>query len=221
MTIIAIRNKNDIDVVFEDGSISYHKQYGSFKRGNIGHPNIRIQKELYIKLTTEWVSNTKGDKARVLEWRSHKDMDIVFEDGTILRSISHEVFRRGNFLHPDFKKKTADERGFVQMFTRYKRGAVDRGYEFNISFDDFSKVIRQPCHYCGSINSNHVNVSYRGEKEGVFFHYNGIDRVDNSLGYIDGNVVPCCKKCNVAKHDMGYDEFLSHIKSVYRHMGLG
>ena len=43
------------------------------------------------------------------------------------------------------------------------------------------------------------------------FTYNGIDRVDNALGYTTGNVVPCCKQCNHAKSDMPYADFMAWI----------
>lgn len=34
-----------------------------------------------------------------------------------------------------------------------------------------------------------------------------LDRIDNSFGYIDGNVVPCCHVCNTVKSDFfSFDE---------------
>ena len=55
-----------------------------------------------------------------------------------------------------------------------------------------------------------------------------IDRqidVDSSLyagflgenGYEEGNVVPCCKVCNVAKHDMTQKDFIFWARSVAEH----
>lgn len=35
----------------------------------------------------------------------------------------------------------------------------------------------------------------------------GIDRVDNTKGYVPGNVVTCCKRCNIAKNDQSMDDF--------------
>ncbi len=50
------------------------------------------------------------------------------------------------------------------------------------------------------------------------FIYNGIDRIDSSKGYIQGNVVTCCRTCNVAKMDMDYKEFINHITKIYNHI---
>jgi len=49
-----------------------------------------------------------------------------------------------------------------------------------------------------------------------FFHMGlgrgiGIDRKDNSSGYVESNVVPCCEVCNKAKLCMGYEEFIAYL----------
>ena len=63
------------------------------------------------------------------------------------------------------------------------------------------------CFVCGAKFSN--------EWDG--YKYNGIDRVDNEKGYEEGNVVPCCKICNVAKHDMEQKDFIFWARSVAEH----
>lgn len=40
-TVLAYRNYNDIDVIFEDGYIKKHVQYGNFVQGNINNPYAR------------------------------------------------------------------------------------------------------------------------------------------------------------------------------------
>lgn len=44
--------------------------------------------------------------------------------------------------------------------------------------------------------------------------YNGLDRVNNLLGYELTNVVPCCNICNRAKKDMTYEQFKLWIKDL-------
>jgi hypothetical protein len=48
--------------------------------------------------------------------------------------------------------------------------------------------------------------------------WNGLDRVDNTLGYTEANVVPCCQICNIAKQRMSVDEFVTWISKVHQHM---
>jgi hypothetical protein len=50
------------------------------------------------------------------------------------------------------------------------------------------------------------------------FTYNGIDRIDNSQGYIIDNVVPCCTKCNIAKGRQSIQEFKEWIYRAYAYL---
>jgi len=47
----------------------------------------------------------------------------------------------------------------------------------------------------------------------------GIDRMNNEVGYIITNVVPCCKICNWCKSNLTIQEFREWINKVYRNMG--
>lgn len=97
------------------------------------------------------------------------------------------------------------------VYAGYRNKAISRGYVFDLSFEHFMTIAQQPCHYCGETNKHtrklqsHVND----------FIYNGIDRKDNSRGYIIDNVLPCCGDCNTAKMSLGYNEFLDLIARIY------
>lgn len=57
MTIIAYHGKDNIDIMFENGMIAYHKNYNAFKRGFIKTPKIINDirfKEFAYKLNDEW-----------------------------------------------------------------------------------------------------------------------------------------------------------------------
>ncbi|MDQ1146594.1 hypothetical protein QE429_003421 [Bacillus sp. SORGH_AS 510] len=90
----------------------------------------------------------------------------------------------------------------------------------------FSKLIMEPCYYCGLSKSNVTyDKDYKKKKvkdvrtDFVLYH-NGIDRIDSSKGYVNGNVVPCCKYCNMAKGDRMNDEFFDWVEKVYNHYVL-
>lgn len=95
--IIALRNKKDMDVQFEDGTIVTHKLYESFKRGKIGYPKNRIQKIKQMK---------NGLYATIIAYRNACDIDIQFEDGTIVTNKRYGNFKRGEISHEHLKKKT-------------------------------------------------------------------------------------------------------------------
>lgn len=108
------------------------------------------------------------------------------------------------------KTKTQKEKQYAYMkkwlktpvgrFHKYKDTAKYRGHEFELDCDDFNLLLNENCHYCNSKKSN------------------GIDRVDSNIGYIKGNVLPCCKKCNFMKNTHSYNDFLKHISIIYKNL---
>ena len=101
------------------------------------------------------------------------------------------------------------EAALKDLHNHYKKKAKRRGYTWNLNLEDCRRLIAQNCSYCGSSpNRIHKN-KYGGE-----ILYNGIDRKDNSLGYEIGNVVPCCKFCNFAKHKHSMEEFQAWLDDI-------
>ena len=90
---------------------------------------------------------------------------------------------------------------------RYK----GHGQVWALSTEQAEALLVSECHYCGAPPSN---TAKRRTSNGEFM-YNGIDRIDNTRGYEPDNVVSCCRRCNVAKNDMSYDEFLDWVGRVY------
>ena len=59
----------------------------------------------------------------------------------------------------------------------------------DLPFVEYCELVKQLCFYCeGSLPVTGT----------------GLDRIDSDLGYVSGNVRPCCRQCNVAKN--GYTE---------------
>lgn len=103
------------------------------------------------------------------------------------------------------------------LFRRYKSGARKRRLVFDLSKEQFRTLTQQSCHYCGSepretnANRKEINGKYKG---------NGIDRINNSIGYIETNCVPCCSDCNYAKGTRTVGEFLSWVKRISSYQGI-
>jgi hypothetical protein len=88
-----------------------------------------------------------------------------------------------------------------------------RNLDFDLDEVALRTIFQGLCYYCGAEPSQ-ICRSKSGRSE---FIYNGIDRIDNSVGYCESNVVPCCQICNYAKRDMNFSEFIAWIKRVYTH----
>lgn len=103
-----------------------------------------------------------------------------------------------------------------RLYRRYKKGALERGYSFEITFEEMEMLIYKNCFYCNQEPHDHPSDDRYKNGKGIFKR-NGIDRKDNTLGYIFENCVPCCSQCNTMKMDKSYPEFLSKIHQIYLH----
>ena len=99
------------------------------------------------------------------------------------------------------------------LYAKYKRKAQARNIVFDLPIDVFETITQKNCYYCGiqPYRENRIN-----NKTGSYI-YNGIDRVDNTKGYVENNVVACCKHCNQAKSDMTVKEFDAWIIRLHNH----
>jgi hypothetical protein len=114
------------------------------------------------------------------------------------------------------QSRMLDKVGERYVMKRVKSDATRAGREFNLTLEQVEWLIHQPCHYCGAKNKNTINV--RSKSKGKYlirgYKYNGIDRVDNNIGYTPKNVVPCCHVCNRAKNSMPYEDFIDWIDNM-------
>ncbi|MFC1453637.1 hypothetical protein ACFLQL_00470 [Verrucomicrobiota bacterium] len=104
---------------------------------------------------------------------------------------------------------------FNKIKATYKRSARERNMPYELSDIELYTLLKNNCYYCDKTLSNLMSFN------GHHFEYNGVDRVDNTKGYIVNNCVSACITCNIAKHQMTPDEFEQWIIRVYNHRNLG
>lgn len=88
-----------------------------------------------------------------------------------------------------------------QHYHAYQRGAEQRGYAFDLTIEAFEQLVAQNCIYC---NMQPLKRIWYIDK---YYYFNGIDRVDNTLGYTISNCVPCCSGCNRCKGTLTVEYF--------------
>ena len=98
--------------------------------------------------------------------------------------------------------------------SRLDKRYFKRGLICSLNGSETLKLIKSNCHYCGDEPKNIFK--YRQKHFSYDFIHNGIDRIDSSKGYIQGNVVSCCKECNISKMDTDYFEYLKRIEKIYK-----
>jgi len=110
---------------------------------------------------------------------------------------------------------------WTELFGTSRRGARQRNLPFKITIEEYKTIASQNCYYCGispkpfnHYLSGHKRVYSSKSIERSWVLANGIDRVDNSLGYTTSNCVACCWPCNQAKMNKTVEEFLAHSRRI-------
>ena len=106
-------------------------------------------------------------------------------------------------------KDSTDETSFNDKYTTYKRRSKRSGVSFELTKTEFRELTSSDCYYCGVDAITNKNDTRR--YEGRTYLCNGIDRIDSSLGYEEGNCLPCCDICNRMKMAHSFDFFKNHI----------
>lgn len=83
-----------------------------------------------------------------------------------------------------------------RKYIEYKRRADKKKQEI-MPYEQFVEFWNKSCYYCG------------GDIKTI-----GIDRIDSKAGYISGNVVACCDKCNRSKYTYTVKDFISHCYKI-------
>lgn len=100
MTIIKYVNSHDIDVQFDDGEIRRNVSLSNFKRGRIAHPSI-INTTLKPRVGETNTSNL-GQKMTIIAYRNVDDIDVQFEDDTIVQNVSYKSFKHSKLQNPNY-----------------------------------------------------------------------------------------------------------------------
>ena len=124
----------------------------------------------------------------ILELKEERRKRLQRESSKRYRD-SHVVKRSAYSLAYYHRKKNSGDTSIAWKY--YKANSKRRGYEFSLDRLLFDDHLTDYCFYCGTVPKP----------------LNGIDRVDNSKGYVIGNTVTACKQCNYAKHDYSRAEF--------------
>ena len=104
--------------------------------------------------------------------------------------------------------KDHQKSGIGVIFQDYKHSAKIRKLEFSITLSEFSEIIIKNCVYCGSapsVRKRHFDCTV-----------NGIDRMNNALGYTLINCLSACYMCNMSKSDLSEEEFKKWIQRLIK-----
>lgn len=175
--------------------------------------------EIFSRLTVLEKTTTVGGQNR--NWR-YKCLcecgNTAIVVGSSLRSKST---RSCGCLRSEILSKPPGEAAWNKLFTAYKRDAFRRNLLFNLTLSDLKFFVVQDCYYCGASPIKWNPYKSEGKKdlrkaaiERATIEVNGIDRLDNNLGYTLQNCRPCCTICNKMKLYYSEKFFLNHVSKI-------
>ena len=130
-------SNNRAVVRFEDG-IEHDYCISSVKSGSIAHPSqsrFKRDKSLYIG---ETYRHTSGELMTIIGYRSSTDIDIRFEDGTIVHNKSYGSFRRGEISKFDkpYRERVIGEKLRAKNGLMMEIIACRSSIDIDIRFED-------------------------------------------------------------------------------------
>ena len=193
-----------------------------FKRGRSCGCALRKQKSLLGKrfgrlLVTKYCGKNKIGQ---FQWECLCDcgqtktiVGYVLEKGNShsCGCLRKEINKKNKNLRQRLKNGEAHRNS---LYHTYRKRALEKSLEFNLTIEQFEKITKQNCYYCGAEPKERKFSNWENRGINGVYVGNGIDRVDNNLGYIEKNCVPCCEQCNSAKKKMKLTEFIEWVLKV-------
>lgn len=192
------------------------------ERGGRNHPRFQdltgqVNEELTI---IDYVNKPKSNGKAQWLWKCEcKCGKIIYVRTARLNGVEAKQNRCSKCQTPlNAKKRILPDYGAIRngLYLKYKTKSLDRGYEFNITFEEFDNMLQKNCYYCGEEPESHYS-DLHILREKTPFKRNGIDRIDNTKGYIINNCVPCCTMCNYAKLHFSIEDFSKWLKRLYKY----
>ena len=178
---------------------------GCLQREAVGNNSFRfidLMGQTFGRLTV--IKLTSKDKRGAVRWICQCECGntAVVATGNLRRGITKSC--------GCLSKLPFGEASFNLLYTHYKDAAASRNRKFSLTKEEFRKLTKQECYYCGvAPKQKQKTGNHTGE-----YIYNGLDRYDNDLGYTTENSVTCCWGCNRFKSTMHGNEFLTLINKI-------
>ena len=126
---------------------------------------------------------------------------LIENDNDEYHSHNAEIMKKWRDSNPE-KVKEINEKtknNIFKYYQVYKNSAESKQLAFDFNKEEYVKLVETPCNYCGIM-----------QEKG----FNGIDRIDSTIGYIKDNCVSCCAMCNYMKGCLDKDIFIQRVEHI-------
>ena len=130
-------------------------------------------------------------------YMKHLDNDKMF-----IGKIQHILNHMKIIQDPDYKYQNILSDSCSDDYYGYKSRAINRKkLIFDITIEEYEKLCSEECYMCGKVTCK--------------THVNGIDRIDNNIGYNKDNCLPCCYECNKLKGEYEIKDLICKMCEIY------
>ena len=163
-----------------DNTLPYSKENCRWVEKGLESLNrlITLEYNGVIKTIFEWCSefdlNYNAARQRYFKHKEYTPEKILFGKKKLSK---RKLLNAEDLSIQEFRNKAS------KMLSSYKIKDKKKGFITDMDIDFTMNLIKEPCIYCGDTN------------------YIGADRLDNNIGHIKSNVVPCCVICNTARNN--------------------
>jgi len=120
-------------------------------------------------------------------------------EDNFFKIVEHILCNIGLIDNNDFHPEVFHCRKKQCKIKEYIGGAKRRNLEFTLNNEIFNKIITLKCYLCGNISQSCRN---------------GIDRIDNNIGYYIYNCKSCCKTCNHFKNNFDIKNLMIQLIKI-------
>jgi len=146
-----------------------------------------------------------NNKERISEYKKQYMKDYNLKNKESIAQKRKELHERDRKKYTEHSQTWRLNNPEAAVLMRAKSGAKKRGLAFDITIEDI--IIPSVCPYLGVQITNVVG-------EGKLPTNASIDRIDNSKGYIKGNVQIISNKANTMKQDATIAELITFARSI-------
>ena len=191
--IVCYRSTRDIDVEFEDETKVEHRSYSNFTNGTISNPNYNPNSKL--KVGEEAVMNN-GQKAKIVSYRDNSDIDIEFEDGTVVEHRAYYNFKKGKIANPSYNCNRLGEERIMNNGQKAKIIAYINCDNIDIEFEDGTILIHRSYDKFKKGNLANSNLKPNG-KVGTFRIIKKVfTKIEEETNEVKAVLYQCkCEKC--------------------------
>lgn len=165
--------------------------------------------KIFGRLTvTRFLRITEGRRMSIYECKCECGVVKEYERANLVRgyTLSCGCYNR------DKQLSAHGVASFTHYIRSYKNSAKKRNLVFELTEEQFREIIAKDCCICGA-EPKEMSRKYKRIRSTPIL-VNGIDRIDSTKGYTIDNIQPMCTSCNMAKSNMGDEEFLVWVQKL-------